>query len=63
MGLIANPVTGESEKNLPEAQIAIDCVQFLFGKVENDLGAEERREMQRRLNDLRMNYLAKVREG
>jgi hypothetical protein len=63
MGLIANPATGESEKNLPEAQIAIDCVQFLLGKIENDLDASDRREIQRRLNDLRMNYLAKMREG
>ena len=63
MGLIANPVTGESEKNLPDAQIAIDCMQFLLSKVENDLDAADRREIQRRLNDLRMNYLAKMREG
>lgn len=45
MGLIANPVTGASEKNLPEAQIAIDCVQFLLGKVENDLDVADRREI------------------
>lgn len=63
MGLVANPVTGQTEKNLPEAQIAIDCVQFLLGKLDADLNAEERREMQRRLNDLRVNYLAKMREN
>ena len=63
MGLVANPVTGQTEKNLPDAQIAIDCVQFLLGKVDADLSAEERREIHRRLNDLRVNYLAKVRES
>ncbi len=62
MGLVANPVTGQTEKDLPEARIAIDCVQFLFGKLETELSAEERREMQRRLNDLRVNYLAKMQE-
>lgn len=63
MGLVADPVTGQTEKNMPEAQIAIDCVQFLLGKVENDLAEPERREIQRRLNDLRMNYVMKMREN
>ncbi len=63
LGLVANPVTGQTEKNLPDAQLAIDCVQFLLGKMESALDDTSRREMHRRLNDLRMNYLAKVREG
>ncbi len=63
MGLIANPMTGEANKDLPAAQLAIDAVQFLLGKAENSLSDTERRDLQRRLNDLRMNYLAKLREG
>ncbi len=63
LGLVASPVTGQTEKNLPDAQLAIDCVQFLLGKMESALDDTSRREMHRRLNDLRMNYLAKVREG
>ncbi len=63
MGLVANPLTGETKKDLPSAQLAIDCVQFLLGKVESSLSAEERREAQRRLSDLRMNYLTKAREA
>lgn len=63
LGLVANPMTGQTEKNLPDAQLAIDCVQFLLGKMESALDDTSRREMHRRLNDLRMNYLAKVREG
>jgi hypothetical protein len=63
MGLLADPRTGEARKDLPSAQLAIDCVQFLLGKVEAGLPDDERREVQRRLNDLRMNYLSKLREG
>ncbi|HZT44479.1 MAG TPA: DUF1844 domain-containing protein [Chthonomonadaceae bacterium] len=63
MGLVANPATGEPHKDLPAAQLAIDCLQFLLGKAEADLSEPERREVQRRLNDLRMNYLAKLRES
>ena len=63
MGFVANPATGETQKDLPSAQLAIDCLQFLLGKVEADLSEMERREVQRRLNDLRMNYVAKLRES
>lgn len=62
MGLVASPQTGQPTTDLPAAQLAIDCVQFLLGKVENDLAEEERRDARRRLNDLRMNYLAKQSE-
>jgi hypothetical protein len=63
MGFLADPRTGETRKDLPSAQLAIDTIQFLFGKVEAQLPERERRELQRRLSDLRMNYLAKLREG
>ena len=63
MGLVANQATGETQKDLPAAQLAIDCLQFLLGKVDADITEPERREVQRRLNDLRMNYVAKLRES
>ncbi len=63
MGFVADPRTGEATRDLPSAQLAIDCVQFLLGKVEQKLEDGERREIHRRLNDLRMNYLSKLREG
>jgi hypothetical protein len=63
LGLVADPSTGDVKKDLPSAQLAIDVVQFLIGKLESDLSDGERRELLRRLSDLRMNYLAKLREG
>ena len=63
IGLIADPKTGEPNKDLPAAQLAIDCVQFLLSKIEGDLSDADRRDAQRRLSDLRMNYLAKLREA
>jgi hypothetical protein len=62
LGLIANHATGEVQKDLPSAQLAIDCVQFLLSKVENSLSSSDRQDIHRRLSDLRMNYLAKLRE-
>jgi hypothetical protein len=63
MGFLADPKTGETTKDLSSAQLAIDCVQFFLGKLENGMGDTERREIQRRLTDLRMNYVNKLREG
>ena len=63
LGFHAHPVTGETQTDLPAAQLAIDCVQFLLGKMEGTLSEPERREVQRRLSDLRMNYLTKLRES
>ena len=62
MGLVADH-TGEINKDLPAAQTAIDCLAFVLGKVEGLLDDTEKRDVQRRLTDLRMNYVAKVREG
>jgi hypothetical protein len=61
MGLVADH-SGEVRKDLPSAQIAIDCLAFLLGKVEASLDEPEKRDVQRRLMDLRMNYVAKTRE-
>jgi hypothetical protein len=63
LGLAANPQTGETQQDLPTAQLAIDCVQFLVSKTESGLPDMEKREAQRRLTDLRMNYLARRRES
>lgn len=62
MGLIAHPITQETRRDLPAAQMAIDCVQFLISKIESRLSEPDRRELSRRLNDLRMNYLTKQQE-
>ena len=62
MGLTADPMTGEVVKDLPAAQLSIDFVQFCLEKVGSTFTEEEQRDARRRLNDLRMNYLNKVRE-
>jgi len=62
MGLTADPMTQEAVKDLPAAQLSIDSVQFFLDKVEQTFTEEERRDARRRLNDLRVNYLNKVRE-
>jgi hypothetical protein len=62
LGLLAVDRAGTVKVDLPAAQLAIDAVQFALGKIEAGLSEPQRREAQRRLTDLRMNYLAKMRE-
>ncbi len=59
LGLLADNRTGELNVDLSAAQVAIDTIQFLLGKLEAGLSVENHREMQRRLNDLRLNFVAK----
>ncbi len=62
MGLVADH-SGEVKKDMAAAQTAIDCFAFLLGKIEGSLEEGAKRDVQRRLMDLRMNYVAKMREG
>jgi hypothetical protein len=62
LGLVSDPRVGVTQQDLPAAQTAIDCAQFLLSKIEGDLSETERRDATRRLNDLRMNYLNKIRQ-
>jgi hypothetical protein len=63
LGLQPVDRAGTIQVDLQNAQIAIDTVQFVLGKIEGALSEPQRREAQRRLTDLRMNYLAKKRDS
>jgi hypothetical protein len=63
LGMVSDPRTGQIRQNLPSAQLAIDCIHFILSKIDSDLSPEEHQESQRRLSDLRMNYLARMRQG
>lgn len=57
LGLISDPTTGQVEKDLPQAKVAIDSVAFLAGKVELELDEETRRELRNLVRDLQLNYV------
>ncbi len=59
LGLLGDPKTGEVNENLLEARLAIDSVQFFLARVEGQFVESDRRELQRRLADLRMNFVAR----
>jgi hypothetical protein len=57
MGLVADPGTGEVTKRIDEAKLAIDVVGDLARHMEPLATPDERREIQRVVTDLRLNFV------
>ncbi|MBC8103990.1 MAG: DUF1844 domain-containing protein [Cytophagales bacterium] len=57
MGLVANPGTGEIERDLPQAKIAIDTVTFLAMQLEPVVSPEERLPLKALVSDLQVNFV------
>ncbi len=57
MGLIPDPATNKIERNLEDARLAIDAVAALVEQVKPRLADTERREVEKLLTDLRLNFV------
>ncbi|MEO0185493.1 MAG: DUF1844 domain-containing protein [candidate division WOR-3 bacterium] len=57
LGLIAHPETKKQKKDLNEAKLAIDSIESLFKLMEPILTSEERKDIQVRLTNLRLNFV------
>jgi len=57
LGLVPNPGTGKIEKDLAQAQVAIDAVGYLAKQLEAKLTGPELREMRNLVADLKMNFV------
>jgi hypothetical protein len=57
LGLALNPATGKSEKDLPQARIAIDTIAFLAGQVESALPPDDRLSFKAMISDLQLKYV------
>ena len=56
MGLVANPSTGQIERDLEQARIAIDTVAFLAKQLEPAVAPEERLPLKALVSDLQINF-------
>lgn len=63
LGLQPDMMTGTINKDIGEAKVAIDLVAHLAGQVESKLDEEDRREMQKLVSNLRLNYVEKSKES
>jgi hypothetical protein len=57
LGLLANPMTQQTEKNLPLAKQTIDIIAMLQKKTTGNLTDEESKFLEAILYDLRMNFV------
>jgi len=57
LGLLANPATEKTERNLPLAKQTIDIIAMLQKKTEGNLTQEETKFLEAILYDLRMNFV------
>ena len=57
LGKVVNPLTQKAERNLPEAQFAIDVLTMLANKTKGNLSGELENMIQKILTELRLNYL------
>ena len=63
MGLVANPGTGQIERDMAQAKIAIDTVAFLAQQLEPTVAAEERLPLRALVSDLQINYVEQSKRG
>ncbi|MEO0216415.1 MAG: DUF1844 domain-containing protein [candidate division WOR-3 bacterium] len=57
LGLTAHPETQKPKKDLKEAKLAIDSIETLFKLIEPLLENEEKKDIQVRLTNLRLNFV------
>jgi hypothetical protein len=56
MGLVPHPVTKEYTKDFEQAQLAIDCVAFLVGKLSGKVPDDEMNRLRALVSDLQLNF-------
>lgn len=57
LGLVKNPITGQIEKDLAQAKVAIDAIRALVQQIEGKIDASEDRELKGMISDLQINYV------
>ena len=59
LDLVAHPETQKHKKDINEAKLAIDTIDALYKITEGQLNAEEKKDIQVRLTNLRLNFVKK----
>lgn len=63
LGLWKDPITGDLQPDLRQAKIAIDCVAALAEVLKPHLPEAQRRDLERLLTDLRLNFVQRSAEA
>jgi hypothetical protein len=59
LDFVVHPETQKHKKDLTEAKAAIDAIEILYKMTEGDLDPEEKKDIQVRLTNLRLNFVKK----
>lgn len=59
MGLVPNPLTSKTQKNMDDARLAIDAYAAVFELLRSTIAEQPRREMENLLTTLRLNFVDK----
>ena len=57
MGLVADPVTKQVSRDMAQARVAIDCVEFIVKQLEGHVEPEDLRELRNALSNLQVNFV------
>ena len=60
LGLVPNPFTGNMDRDLSQAKVAIDSVQFLARQLEGRLSESDQRDLRNLVANLQMNYVQQM---
>ncbi len=63
MGLVANPATGQIERDMAQARVAIDTVDFLAKQLDGVVAPEERLPLKSLVSDLQINFVEQSKRG
>jgi len=63
MGLVPNPATGQLERDLEQAKIAIDTTAFLAKQIEPVVAPEEIAPLRAMISDLQINFVNQTKQG
>ncbi|MDD5570555.1 MAG: DUF1844 domain-containing protein [Bacteroidales bacterium] len=60
MGKIKNPVTDKVEKNMEQAKQAIEMIEMIKEKTNNNLSADLSKALQTFISELKLNYVEEL---
>jgi hypothetical protein len=63
MGLIADPTTNRIERDLKQARVAIDTIEFLAKQLDSVVEPEERLPLKALVSDLQINFVEQSKRG
>jgi len=63
LGSAADPVTGLVAKDLPQAKLAIDVLEFLVARLQGEMSVAERQQMAQLVSDLKYSFMQAAADG